>query len=222
MSHRPLDLSLYLVTDTRLCAAMGVPATVTAAVSGGATAVQLRDPASSDADLVALGRAVVRALTGSGVPLLVNDRVDLVAAIGADGAHVGQEDLDVVRARRELGSEAFLGLSVPTLDQVAAARDTGAEVDYLGVGPVWAQATKPNAAAPSGLDRLAAIVAASPWPCVAIGGIGPGRVRPVRAAGAAGIAVVSAICGTPDPAAATRRLRAEWDDAKVASVGVPS
>ena len=213
VGRRPLDLSLYLVTDSRLCGFLGVPATVAAAVGAGASAVQLRDPDSPDDDLVTLGRAVVRELTGSGVPLLVNDRVDLVAAIGADGAHVGQGDLDVVTARRELGPGAYLGLSVQTVDHVAAARRSGVELDYLGVGPVWPQATKPDASEPSGLGQLREIVAASPWPCVAIGGIGPGRVRPARAAGAAGVAVVSAICGSSDPAAATRALRAEWDGA---------
>ena len=213
MSRRPLDLSVYLITDSGLCGSFGVRETVAAAVGAGATAVQLRDQASPDADLVSLGRAVVRVLAGSGVPLIVNDRVDLVAAIGADGAHVGQGDLDVGSARRELGPEAYLGLSVQTLEQVSAARRTGVELDYLGVGPVWPQITKPDAGEPSGLDRLREIVAASPWPCVAIGGIGPGRVRPVRAAGVAGVAVVSAICGSPDPAAATRALRVEWDGA---------
>jgi thiamine-phosphate pyrophosphorylase len=213
VGRRPLDLSIYLVTDRRLCGALGVPATVAAAVGAGASVVQLRDPGSSDADLVTVGRAVARVLAGSGVPLLVNDRVDLVAAIGADGAHVGQGDLDLASARRELGPEAWLGLSVQTLEHVAAARLAGVELDYLGVGPVWPQVTKPDAGEPSGVDRLRAIVAASPWPCVAIGGIGPGRVRPARAAGAAGVAVVSAICGSPDPAAATRALRVEWDGA---------
>ena len=213
VGRRPLDLSLYLVTDSRLCGFLGVPATVAAAVGAGASAVQLRDPGSPDDDLVSLGRAVVRELAGSGVPVLVNDRVDLVAAIGADGAHVGQGDLDVASARRALGPEAYLGLSVQSLEHVTAARRVGLELDYLGVGPVWPQVTKPDAGEPSGLDRLRGIVAASPWPCVAIGGIGPGRVRPVRVAGAAGVAVVSAICGQPDPAAATRALRAEWDGA---------
>ena len=222
VGRRPLDLSIYLVTDSRLCGALGVPATVAAAVGAGASVVQLRDPGSPDADLVAVGRAVARVLAGSGVPLLVNDRVDLVAAIGADGAHVGQGDLDVTSARREVGPHAYLGLSVQTLEHVAAARREGPDLDYLGVGPVWPQVTKPDAGEPSGLARLREIVAASPWPCVAIGGIGPGRVRPARAAGAAGVAVVSAICGRPDPAAATRALKAEWDDAGAAAVRVPS
>jgi thiamine-phosphate pyrophosphorylase len=212
MSPRPLDLSLYLVTDTTMCGERGVPATVSAAVAGGVTAVQLRDPAASDHELVELGRILAGELRGSGVPLLVNDRVDLVQAIGADGAHVGQGDLDVATARRQLGTAAFLGLSVQTLDHVwAACRQPLDVIDYLGVGPVWEQSTKPDAAEPGGLRSLRAIVAASPWPCVAIGGVNAGRARLARQQGAAGIAVVSAVCGQADVATATRRLRAAWD-----------
>jgi thiamine-phosphate pyrophosphorylase len=144
--------------------------------------------------------------------LIVNDRVHLVAAIGADGAHVGQGDLDPRSAREILGTDALLGLSVQTLDHVAAARQLGPGViDYLGVGPVWPQATKPDAAEPAGPLRLREIVDASPWPCVAIGGVTADRAASVRAAGAAGIAVVSAICGQPDVALATRRLRQAWE-----------
>lgn len=207
-----LDLSLYLVTDTAMCGEFGVPATVSAAVSAGVTVVQLRDPAASDSELVALGRQVAAGLAGTGVPLLVNDRVHLVAAIGAAGAHIGQDDLEVARARRVLGPERVLGLSVQAVGHVDAARGHGlGAVDYLGVGPVWPQATKPDAAAPGGLDTLADVVAVSPWPCVAIGGIDAERARLVRRTGAAGIAVVSAICGRPDVVAATRRLRRAWD-----------
>ncbi len=209
--HRAADLTLYLVTDTTLCGSFGVAATVEAAVSGGVTAVQVRDPLATDDEFVRLGRSVAAVLAGTGVPLIVNDRVHLVQAIGADGAHVGQGDLDPVSARRMLGSDALLGLSVQTPAHVEAA---GAlppgTVDHLGVGPVWWQATKPDAADPGGLDTLAAIVRRSPWPCVAIGGIDASRVASVRSAGAAGVAVVSAICGQPDPAAAARRLREAW------------
>lgn len=214
-ARRRIDLTLYLVTDTALCGAAGVPATVAAAVGGGVTAVQLRDPACPDAEFVRLGRAVAAALAGTGVPLLVNDRVHLAGAIGAGGAHVGQGDLPPARARALLGPNAVLGLSVQTPDHVAAlAALPGGTVDYLGVGPVFPQTTKPDAAAPGGLDALAGIVAGAPLPCVAIGGVGPGRVAAVAATGAAGVAVVSAICGRPDPAAEARRLRREWEGAQ--------
>ena len=214
MTRRALDLSLYLVTDTRLCGAVGVPATVAAAVGSGASAVQVRDPDAGDDDFVLLGRAVAEALQGLDIPLIVNDRVHLVSAIGADGAHIGQQDLDPRSAREMLGPDAVLGLSVQTVEQVAVARRDGLDLlDYLGVGPVWLQVTKPDAAAPSGLDRLRDITAASPWPCVAIGGIDADRAALARRHGAAGVAVVSAICGQPDAAEATRRIRNAWDQA---------
>lgn len=217
MAFRPLDLTLYLVTDTRLCGsagsngADGVAATVRAAVAGGVTAVQVRDPDADDEQFVRLGRAVAAVLAGTGVPLIVNDRVHLVDRIGADGAHVGQGDLHPVAARRILGPDAVLGLSVQTLAHVEAAATLPAGcVDHLGVGPVWWQATKPDAADPGGLATLAEIVARSPVPCVAIGGIDAVRAAHVRATGAAGVAVVSAICGQPDPAVAARRIRRSW------------
>jgi len=210
----PLDLSLYLVTDTAMCARLGVPATVAAAVAAGVTLVQLRDPAASDVELVALGRDVAAALAGTGVPLIINDRVELVASIGAQGAHVGQDDLDVGQARARLGRSAYLGLSVHAREQVTAAISHGIEtLDYLGAGPVWETTSKADAAPPGGLQRLRAITAASPWPCVAIGGITPDRVGVLRSSGVAGVAVVSAVCGQPDVTGATRALRAMWDDA---------
>ena len=216
MTRPAPDLSLYLVTDTGLCGALGVPSTVAAAVAAGVGVVQLRDPHAGDAELVTLGRAVARELEGTGVPLLVNDRVHLVDAIGAHGAHVGQGDTDPREVRARLGHTAYLGLSVQTTAHVEAARALGpGVVDYLGVGPVFAQTTKPDAAAPGGLARLTGIVALSPWPCVAIGGIGPAQVGQVRATGAAGVAVVSAICGQPDVAAATRTLAAAWAGSEV-------
>jgi len=210
----PLDLSIYLVTDTLMCGQFGVVATVSAAVGAGVTLVQLRDPDASDDELVTLGRQVMAALQGTGVALIINDRIHLVDAIGAHGAHVGQSDLGIGPARALLGPTAYLGLSVQTLEHVAAAREQpDGTVDYLGVGPVWGTSTKLDAAPPGGLEPLRQITSASPWPCVAIGGINVTRLPEVRAAGAAGAAVVSAICGQPDVVAATRSLRAAWDEA---------
>jgi len=214
MGRLPLDLSLYLVTDTLMCGQFGVVATVSAAVGAGVTVVQLRDTDATDDELVRLGRQVMAVLKGTDVALIVNDRVHLVDAIGAHGGHVGQSDLQIGQARALLGPAAYLGLSVQTVEQVAAAREhADGTVDYLGVGPVWGTATKLDAAAPGGLERLHQVTSASPWPCVAIGGINRQRLPRVRRAGAAGAAVVSAICGQPDVAAATRALRAAWDGA---------
>lgn len=214
MGRPLLDLSLYLVTDTIMCGQFGVAATVSAAVGAGVTVVQLRDVDATDDELVALGREVTAVLRGTGVPLIVNDRAHLVDAIGADGAHVGQSDLEIEQARALVGPTAYLGLSVQTLEHVMVAlRHASETLDYLGVGPVWGTATKLDAAAPGGLEALSQITSESPWPCVAIGGINPERLSMVRGAGAVGAAVVSAVCGQPDVVAATRKLRTCWDGA---------
>lgn len=203
------DYSLYLVTDTGLCGARGVAWTVGEAIAGGATMVQVRDPHASDEDFLSLAREVVRAVAGR-VPVVLNDRVGLVVEAGADGAHIGQSDLPVERARRLLGAGALLGLSVTNGAELEAALPHGDSIDYIGLGPVWLQTTKPDAAPPLGLDGLAELAARCPWPSVAIGGINQSNLAAVKAAGVDGAAVVSAICGQPDPRAATQRLRQEW------------
>lgn len=199
----PLDLSLYLVTDSRLCRDRGVAATVAAAVKGGVTAVQLRDPNADARTLFTLGRAIQAELAGTGVPLIVNDRLDVAVWLDADGVHLGQRDVSPTTARRQLGPHAYVGLSVSRPEQLAYVPDA---VDHLGVGPVFEQSTKPDADTPLGLGGLTRIIRQSPLPCVAIGGIGMSEAAAVRASGAAGIAVVSAVCGQPDPEAAARSL----------------
>ncbi|MFI2485711.1 thiamine phosphate synthase [Promicromonospora kroppenstedtii] len=207
-----LDPSVYLVTDTQQCGGpTGVVATVGAAVDGGITAVQLRDPAASTRELVDLGRALVALLRPLGVPLVVDDRVDVALAIDADGAHVGQRDLDPVSARRLLGPDRHLGLSVSTPEEARAVADLPAgTVDLLGVGPVRPTLTKTDARAAIGFARLGVVTAASAFPCVAIGGLRAADVAALHAAGAAGSAVVSAVCGRPDPAAAAREIARAW------------
>lgn len=207
-----LDLTLYLVTDPRMCGTDGVVPTVEAAVAAGVTAVQLRDSHAPDDDFVQTGVALRNTLAGTGVPLIVNDRVHLVEAIGADGAHVGQGDIDPRAARDLLGPQPCLGLSMHATRHLDEARSLPAgTVDYVGVGPVWGQSTKPDASPPIGPQGLAAITRASPWPCVAIGGVDEERAALARRHGAAGVAVVSAICGRADVAAATRALRTAWE-----------
>lgn len=209
-----LDLSVYLVTDTALCGALGVAETARQAVAAGATLVQVRDPDASDDEFVALATEVVQALRGSGVPVLLNDRVHLVAATGADGAHVGQSDMPVAEARALIGDNAILGLSVTNRAQLEAAtsgeRYPASALDYLGLGPMRPTSTKPNHAPPSGLDGLARLAADSPWPTCAIGGVKAADAAAIRAAGLDGMAVVSAICGQPDVTAATRELAENW------------
>ena len=197
-----IDLSLYLVLDPALCGTRGMAATARAAAEGGVTAVQLRHKTASTADMVAAGRALQEALAGTGVPLIVNDDVDAAIALPADGLHVGQDDLPPAEARARIGRAMVLGLSVETVE--AAKAVDPAVVDYVGVGPVFATGTKPDHKPPSGFDGLARLVAASPVPSVAIGGLKADHAAHVAAAGAAGMAVVSAICGSADPRVAAR------------------
>lgn len=218
-SRPRLDLSVYLVTDTVLCSGPhGVVRTATQAASGGVSVVQVRDPAADDDTFLTLARAVVAALRGTGVPVILNDRVHLVQAAGADGAHIGQRDLAAEQARAVLGPDAILGLSIDHPAQVEAARALPAgTVDYLGIGPVWAQQTKLDAAAPLGVDGAADIARRAGLPSVAIGGIDAQRARSLRGKGIDGVAVVSAICGQADPALAAAAIRRAWDDERTRS-----
>jgi thiamine-phosphate pyrophosphorylase len=201
------DLSLYLVLDPAMCDrhGLGMVDTARAAVAGGVTAVQLRHKTATTADMIAIGRALMTALHGTGVPLIVNDDAAAAIAIGAHGLHIGQDDTDPARARAAIGPDMILGLSVESPD-AAAAIDPGL-VDYAGAGPVFATQTKPGHRPATGWDGLARIIAACPVPAVAIGGLKATHVAPARAAGACGLAVVSAICGQPDPTAAARSFK---------------
>jgi thiamine-phosphate pyrophosphorylase len=199
---------VYVITDP------GAPHSVAdqarAAARGGAWAVQLRDKSAPDADLVALARVLMAELAPLGVKLIVNDRLEVAVASGADGLHIGQGDGDVGLARARLGAGKILGVSVETADQGGAIPHG---VDYVGAGPIRATATKPDHAPPVGFDGLARIVARTPVPAVAIGGLGPGDAHEVRRAGAAGLAVVSAVVRAPEPEDATRALVQEWRQA---------
>ena len=206
MSPMPnaLDLSLYLVLDPELC---GGPAemlrTARLAAGSGATVVQLRAPNWKKRQWLETALELKAALAPFGVPLIINDHVDVALAVDADGVHVGQADLPVAEARRLIGPERILGLSVSDVDELVAVPPG---VDYLGIGPVYPTGTKLDAAAATGLPLFAELAAAATLPVVAIGGIKADNCVPLFAAGARGVAVVSAICGQEDPAGATALL----------------
>jgi thiamine-phosphate pyrophosphorylase len=200
----PFDLSLYLITDPELCAAKGVVEVVERAVGNGASMVQLRDRSTPRDALVQLARSLLNVLRPFRVPLIINDRVDVALLAGAHGVHVGQTDMPVREARALLGPDHILGLSVGTLSELE--RSELRVVDYIGVGPVFATGTKPDAGAPIGLPGLRAVARRAGKPSVAIGGIHPHNAAAAIEHGAHGIAVVSAICGQPDPGAAAREL----------------
>jgi thiamine-phosphate pyrophosphorylase len=205
------DLTLYLVIGSDVTRGRPLDQVVAAAVRGGVTLVQLREKALGDAELVEAARALKGRLAPLGVPLILNDRVEAAKAAGAAGVHLGQDDLDAARAREILGPDGLIGVSAGTPEE--AARVDKGLADYVGIGSVYATATKPDAGPPIGIAGLGALAASlRPLPVVAIGGIGAREAAEVMAGGAAqGIAVVSAICGAQDPEAAARALRREID-----------
>ncbi|SNS59216.1 thiamine-phosphate diphosphorylase [Geodermatophilus pulveris] len=210
--RRPFDPSLYLVTDTALCRPRPVADVVRAAVAGGVTTVQVRDKTASRRELLALTRAVQAALADRpDVALWVNDAVDVALLAGADGVHLGQDDLPPAEVRALLGPGRLLGFSVSSAAELDVARALPAgTVDLVGIGPVWSTPTKPDAGAalgPDGVGALADTACAGGFTTVAIGGIDADRAGEVAATGVDGVCVVSAICAAADPEEAARALR---------------
>ena len=209
---RKIDVSLYLVTDRALSRGRKTAAIVREAVAGGVTCVQLREKNCGTREFLEEARAAQAALRGTGVPLIVNDRVDVALAIGADGVHLGQQDMAIADARR-LGPPGWIiGVSAETVADAVRAEKEGA--DYIGVSPVFATPTKTDAAPPLGLSGLRHMRAATKIPLVAIGGIHAGNARDVIRAGADGLAVVSAIVAADFPREAAGQLRQEIEAAR--------
>jgi thiamine-phosphate pyrophosphorylase len=200
-----LDLTLYVITDRRLASGRSHEEVAREAIAGGATVIQLRDKEASTKELVEIGRRLRRLTAERGVTFIVNDRVDVALAVDADGVHLGQEDMPAALARQLMGPAKVIGVSAGTVEEAKRAEKDGA--DYLGVGPVYATVTKPDAGEPIGVEGLAEILRAVSIPVVAIGGINEGNVEEVIAAGADGVAVVSAVVAAQDIEAAARRLR---------------
>ena len=196
---------LYVITDAALAPGRSHVEVARAALAGGADTVQLRDKSATAQNLCAVASEIQPQARKFGAAFLVNDRVDVALLTGADGAHLGQTDLPCHEARRLLPRPSILGVSAATIAEAKKAVKDGA--DYIGVGPVFATPTKPDAGEPLGLDRLADLVRAVPVPVVAIGGIHHENVIAVLATGVAGVAVVAAVVSAPDMAAAARALK---------------
>jgi thiamine-phosphate pyrophosphorylase len=212
MNH-DVNWSVYVITDRRVVGERDLLAAVRAAIQGGATVVQLRDKGATTRELLELGRALHQLTQAAGIPLIVNDRVDVALALDAEGVHVGDDDMPPELARQLLGPHRLLGVSA---DSVAVARQAEqAGADYLGVGDVFGTTTKPDAGTPIGLEGLAAIARSVRIPVVGIGGVTLDNAAAVIQAGAAGVAVISAVLGAPDPAAAARTLRSRVRQALV-------
>lgn len=202
---KPFHLGLHLVTDRHLSLGRDLLDIVQAAVQGGVSAVQLREKECGTREFVELGRVVSSLLQQTSVPLLINDRVDIALAIGANGVHIGQSDMPYADARRLLGQDAIIGLSVESETDALAAE--ALDVDYLGLSPVFTTPTKSELKQQLGLEGVANIRRLSRHRLVAIGGIHCGNISAILNSGADGVAVVSAICSAPDPLQATRQLQ---------------
>jgi thiamine-phosphate pyrophosphorylase len=202
----PDALRLYLVTDQALTRGRPLADVVAAAVQGGVTCVQLREKQLGTREFLAQALILKALLAPQGIPLVINDRLDIALACGADGVHLGQNDLPADEARKLLPPGVFIGWSVESMDDVQ--QSAALPVDYLGVSPIFSTPTKTDTKDPWGLEGLAVVRAATPLPLVAIGGIHAGNARDVLRAGADGLAVVSALCAADDPRAAAVTLKA--------------
>ena len=195
---------LYVILDRAVIGSRDLAAVASAAMRGGADVLQLRDKVSSRAQLIKEGQRLLTLTRPAGIPLIINDRVDVALEIRAEGLHLGQEDLPLQDARKILGDGRLIGKSTHNLEQAMAAHAEGA--DYLGVGPIFATPTKPTYQA-VGVALIQAISARVTLPTVCIGGINQRTLGEVLQAGATCVAVVRAVCGAEDPEAAARALK---------------
>src|SRR5215468_1785054 len=191
-----LDLRLYAIVDPENAGGHDLVDLARAVAAGGATLVQLRDKVNDSAHMIERARALKAALAPFGVPLIVNDRVDVALAVGADGVHVGQEDMSVAEARSLLGPAPFIGLSVRTEQQAAAA--PLAMLDYVGIGGVYGTTSKASGKTPIGLEGLRRVIQVfrhriGNFPACGIAGITAANAEAVIAAGAGGVSVISAL-----------------------------
>ena len=204
-----IDYSLYLCTDRRLMTSPTIEASAESALRGGTTVIQLREKDCSSREFYELGLRVKKITERYNAPLIINDRVDIALAVGAAGVHVGQGDLPCKVVREIVGPDMIVGVSAATLDEAVQAEEDGA--DYLGVGAMYATATKTDTR-PVSMEELLKIRAAVKIPIVVIGGINKQTLGNFKDTGVDGLAVVSAIVAQPDPEAAARELLRMWKE----------
>ena len=202
-----VDYSLYLVTDRKLSLGRSNLEVIRAAVAGGVTLVQLREKELSTRDFYREAVAVRDFLKGRRIPLIINDRIDIALAVDADGVHIGQDDMPLDIARRILGAEKLIGVSVFTPSEAVAAQQGGA--DYLGLSPIFVTSTKPELKDQIGLEGIGPIRKAVRIPIVGIGSMNVSNAYDAINAGLDGVAVVSGICSQNDVTAAARAIKAE-------------
>jgi len=203
----PSSWDVYLVTDREFSRGRSTLEIVAAAVRGGISVVQLREKNLDTREFYEEGLAIRELLRKSGVPLIINDRIDLALALDADGVHLGQKDMPVTMARRILGPDRIIGLSVEVPDHISY--EAVANSDYLAISPVFQTDTKKDAGPAWGLDGIRKVRKMTKLPLVAIGSIKDANARAVVVAGADCAAVITAITAAEDPEEATRHLLAE-------------
>ena len=202
------NLRVYLVTDRLAAKGRDAKSVIAAALKGGVTMIQVREKEASARDFIAFAKAVKELAVPYGVPVVINDRVDVAVAAEADGVHLGQSDIPCEVARTMLDKRSIIGLSVEDLSQIPTANSL--DVDYIGVSPVFATPTKTDTAEPFGLAGLSQAVKLSGHPVVAIGGVNIETAPGILDCGVDGLAVVSAIMGAGDPQVAASALKGLW------------
>ncbi|HEX2695036.1 MAG TPA: thiamine phosphate synthase [Acidobacteriota bacterium] len=203
---KSVDWTLYLVADVNYAMGRALVSVVEEAVRGGTTMIQLRAKGLETREFLELATRMASALKRRSIPLIINDRMDIALACRADGVHLGQDDMPPDMARKLLGKSRIIGVSVNTLKEAREAERLGA--DYVGLGPIYPTSTKDTdlpVLGPEGIRRIRKKIGI---PIVAIGGINAGNAADVMKAGAAGVAVVSAILGSPDARKAAADLKA--------------
>ncbi len=209
---REIDLSLYLVTDQKLCLGRDLTDIVEESVRGGVTLVQLREKDIVDREFYRIALKLKNMLKKYHVPLIINNRVDIAIAVGADGVHLGQNDIHHTKARLLLDRDALIGLSIESLSQVKLANNT--DVDYLSVSPIFYTPTKVDTVIEWGLEGLKQVREMTNKQLVSIGGINQNNIMDIMNAGSQGVAVVSAICSADNPFKTTVCLKKMIDEYK--------
>jgi thiamine-phosphate pyrophosphorylase len=204
----PVDYSVYLVTDRGILGGRDLLKAVEDAIIGGASLIQLREKDISSRDFYNLAVKMKEVVNSYGVPLIINDRLDIALAVNADGLHIGQDDMPLKIARQILGPEKIIGYSVSSLEEALFGEKNGA--DYLGAGPVYMTGSKADAGLPIGLTSLKAIKERVSIPVVAIGGVGISNIADVKQTGVDGVSVISAILGSQDITEAARSIADLW------------
>jgi len=209
---KDFDISLYLVTDQGLSKGRTPEYIVAEAVKGGVTMVQLREKDLSSGEFYELAKLLMSILKPLNIPLIINDRLDIALAVNADGLHIGQSDIPYSVARKILGKDKIIGLSVETIEQAREANNL--DVDYIGLSPVFSTNTKLDTNTPLGLSGVQAIAGFTRHKTVAIGGINSSNAESIITSGADGIAVISAIVSQENPKKAAAVLKSIVEKAK--------